>query len=95
VHSPENRIRIANSGHRPKHNNAVFLKLREVRIAKGISQKTLASMIGCSINDINRYERRFHLPSADTFVAWLQALDFKIVPPELDYASELTPQTRP
>jgi transcriptional regulator with XRE-family HTH domain len=73
----------------------VFLKLREVRIAKGISQKTLAIMVGCTANDINRYERRFHLPGADTFVAWLQALDFKIVPPELERVAEPTPQIRP
>ena len=52
-----------------------------MRIAKGLSQHALAIKIGCSDTDFHRYERRYHLPSADTFIAWLEALDFKIVPP--------------
>jgi transcriptional regulator with XRE-family HTH domain len=75
------RVQTHNSKQRRDHGNELFHKLREVRIAKGISQEALSRMIGCSINDINRYERRNHLPNADTFVAWLEVLGFTIVAP--------------
>jgi transcriptional regulator with XRE-family HTH domain len=76
------RVQKHNSKQDRDHGNELFHKLRRVRIAKGISQEALARMIGCCSNDINRYERRNHLPNSDTFVAWLTVLGFKIVAPE-------------
>jgi len=78
------RVKEANSrGNPPSHHNNLFLKLRQVRIAKKISQHNLAIRIGIQAHELHRYEHRQHIPNADTFVAWLEALDFKIVAPEL------------
>jgi ribosome-binding protein aMBF1 (putative translation factor) len=76
------RIRAANSKYKPDHGHELFHRLREARIARGLSQHALAEKIGCSDGDFHRYEKREHLPNSDTFVAWLQALEFTIVPPE-------------
>jgi DNA-binding XRE family transcriptional regulator len=79
-----NRVKEANSrGGPPPHHNDLFHKLREVRIAKGLTQNQLANKIGIHSHEMHRYEWREHLPNADTFIAWLEALDFKIVSPDL------------
>ena len=76
------RVKVSNLKIKHDHGNEIFHKLREVRIAKGITQHALAFMIGCHPHEINRWERRKNLPSADTFIAWLQVLGFTIVAPE-------------
>jgi transcriptional regulator with XRE-family HTH domain len=75
-------IAHSNFGHRPTHGDKLIHKLRDRRIAKGWSQQTLAVLIGVHSNEINRWEHKRTSPRSDTFVAWLEILDFKIVGPE-------------
>jgi transcriptional regulator with XRE-family HTH domain len=76
----------ANARGAPKHSDKLYHQLREARIRKGWSQQRLAVLLGVHTNEIHRYEHKQHLPNADTFVAWLEVLDFKIVPPKyFDY----------
>jgi ribosome-binding protein aMBF1 (putative translation factor) len=76
------RVQSSNAQRNLEHGNELFHKLRQVRIDRGISQQALAATIGCSVNDINRYEHRIHLPNSDTFLAWLEVLGFTVVPPK-------------
>jgi transcriptional regulator with XRE-family HTH domain len=84
VKNKYDRIKESNSrANPPSHHHDLFHKLRKIRIAKRISQHDLAVKIGVHAHEMHRYERRQVIPSADTFLAWLEALDFKIVAPEL------------
>jgi DNA-binding XRE family transcriptional regulator len=71
-----------NSRHRPGHSHELIHQLRERRIAKGWSQQTLAVLLGVHTNEIHRWENKHHLPNSDTFIGWLELLDFKIIPPD-------------
>jgi ribosome-binding protein aMBF1 (putative translation factor) len=76
----------ANSRYVPKHSDKLIHQLRIERIRRGWSQQALAVTIGVHTNEVHRWENKHHLPNADTFIAWLEALDFKIVPPDIgDY----------
>lgn len=68
--------------HRPSHNDELIHKLRDTRIARGMSQQTLAVLIGVHTNEIHRWENKHNLPNSDTFIAWLDILGFKIIPPD-------------
>jgi transcriptional regulator with XRE-family HTH domain len=71
-----------NSRHEPSHSDQLIHQLRAARIRKGWTQQTLAILIGVHTNEIHRWENKHHLPNSDTFMAWLQILDFKIVGPD-------------
>lgn len=72
----------ANFKHTPSHSDGLYHQLRLRRIQKGWSQQTLAVLLGVHTNEIHRWENKHHLPNSDTFVAWLEILDFKIVSPD-------------
>jgi ribosome-binding protein aMBF1 (putative translation factor) len=72
----------ANSRYAPTHSDKLYHQLREARIRKGWSQQTLAVLLGVHSNEIHRWEHKHNLPRSDTFVGWLELLDFKIVAPD-------------
>jgi DNA-binding XRE family transcriptional regulator len=76
------RVAEINARHEPAHHDALLHKMREVRISKCMSQQTLAVLIGVHTNEIHRWENKHNLPRLDTFLAWLEILGFKIVPPD-------------
>jgi len=43
-------------------------RLRELREARGLSQRELADLAGIDVMQVNRYERGMHLPSLETTV---------------------------
>ena len=50
----------------------------ETRKEKGISQKTLAEMVGVSQQEISRFENEKHIPKLSSFIRILEALDMEI-----------------
>lgn len=81
-----NRVVEANSRHELSHSDELIHKLRAERIKRCWSQQTLAVLIGVHTNEIHRWENKHTLPRADTLIAWLEVLDFKIIPPDIgDY----------
>lgn len=59
-------------GELPKH--PVVRRLIELRVLAGMSRDELSKRIGCSTNDLLRYERNGVQPRAWTFLAWCEAL---------------------
>lgn len=53
-------------------------KVVEARKEKGISQKTLAEMVGISQQEISRFENEKHIPKLTSFIRILEALDLEI-----------------
>jgi transcriptional regulator with XRE-family HTH domain len=74
-------VNRSNALHIPSHSDDLIHQLRIARIRKGWSQQSLAVLIGTHTNEIHRWENKHTLPRSDTFIAWLEVLGFKIVPP--------------
>jgi transcriptional regulator with XRE-family HTH domain len=60
----------------------IISRLIALRIARKQSREHLAREIGCSMNDIFRYEHGQNQPRMWTFIAWLQALGGEVRLPE-------------
>ena len=50
----------------------------EARKEKGITQKSLAEMVGISQQEISRFEKEKHIPKLTSFIRILEALDMEI-----------------
>jgi transcriptional regulator with XRE-family HTH domain len=50
------------------------LRLRTIRLERGLSQRQLAEIVGCETMLISRYERGTGLPKMDTLVSLARAL---------------------
>jgi transcriptional regulator with XRE-family HTH domain len=75
------RIAEINSRHKPIHGDDLIHHLRDVRIARCMSQQTLAVLMGVHTNEIHRWENKHTIPRSDTLLAWLETLGFRIIPP--------------
>lgn len=52
----------------------VHLKIRELREARRMTQKELADGTGCSIEEIDQYEKMYRMPDLLTLIAMKQGL---------------------
>ena len=52
--------------------------LKELRKKKGLTQPQVAKLIGVSLKQFQRYERKEVIPPLDKAIQWGMALDVKI-----------------
>ena len=58
---------------------ALLMKLKKIRMDRGLSVKDLAAKAGCSDSIIYSYERGESIPKLTTFVKIVDALGYEIV----------------
>ena len=54
---------------------SIGLRLKEARLKKGLTQKDLSNVSGISITYVSEMERGLKMPSINTFVKIIEALD--------------------
>ena len=63
------------------HHNSILHALRAERRSRGLRQADLAMIIGIYPSHLSKYERGEHKPKMEIFLAWLDALGFRIERP--------------
>ena len=63
------------------NDRAVGLRIKQARISRGLTQSTLASLLGCCFQQVHRYERGVNCVSAGRLVAI--ARELSVVPADL------------
>lgn len=58
---------------------ALLLKLKKIRLDRGLTVKELAEKAGCSDSTIHAYERGDSIPKLATFIKIVDALGYVIV----------------
>jgi transcriptional regulator with XRE-family HTH domain len=58
---------------------ALLVKLKKIRLDRGLTAKELAEKAGCSDSTIHAYERGDSIPKLATFVKIVDALGYEIV----------------
>lgn len=74
------------------HNNSIGVNIRKYRIEKGLKQDELAEKAGLSTNYIGMVERGEKMPSLETFIKILNALNVSsdmVLCDELNYGFQV------